>query len=94
MSIATELIEAVERKTNTERETSVERDVVAERDIAVEIGAGESGPIPFDQLPAMQVVVTPQSRLVCLVDRESIAAEKFRFLGVRLRQLRQNRPLK
>jgi protein-tyrosine kinase len=94
LSIATELIEAVERKTNTERETSVERDVVAERDIAVEIGAGESGPIPFDQLPAMQVVVTPQSRLVCLVDRESIAAEKFRFLGVRLRQLRQNRPLK
>jgi capsular exopolysaccharide synthesis family protein len=40
------------------------------------------------------VVLSPQSRLVCLVDREGIAAEKFRFLGVRLRQLRQNRPLK
>jgi capsular exopolysaccharide synthesis family protein len=42
----------------------------------------------------VQVVLSAQSRLVCLVDRESLAAEKFRFLGVRLRQLRQNRPLK
>ena len=36
----------------------------------------------------------PQSRLVCITDKESLAAEKFRFLGVRLRQLQQQRPLK
>jgi capsular exopolysaccharide synthesis family protein len=44
--------------------------------------------------PSLQVAVTPSSRLVCFTDPSSLAAEKFRFLGVRLRQLRQTRPLK
>ena len=35
-----------------------------------------------------------QSRLVCLTDRESPTAEAIRLLGVRLRDLRQIRPLK
>jgi len=108
LSIATELLQAVERKTAIEREgaVEVEPDIAVERNIAlesgsttehdngVEVGAREPAPTPFDQLPSLQVVVSPQSRLVCLVDRESMAAEKFRFLGIRLRQLRQNRPLK
>jgi capsular exopolysaccharide synthesis family protein len=100
LSIATELIQAVERKTTTERENAVqhepavERDLAADRDLVAEVGARDSSSTAFDQFPALQVVVSPQNRLVCLVDRESIAAEKFRFLGVRLRQLRQNRPLK
>ncbi len=94
LSIATELIEAVERKAAPERETVVEPYHSVERDAAFDIRTHESDPTAFDQLPALQVVVSPQSRLVCLVDRESMAAEKFRFLGVRLRQIRQNRPLK
>ncbi len=36
----------------------------------------------------------PQGRLVCLTDKESLAAEKFRFLGFRLRQLQHSRGLK
>jgi capsular exopolysaccharide synthesis family protein len=36
----------------------------------------------------------PDSRLICLTAKDSLGAEKFRFLGVRLRQLRQNRLLK
>jgi capsular exopolysaccharide synthesis family protein len=36
----------------------------------------------------------PDSRLVSLTDQASLGAEKFRFLGVRLRQLRQTRSLK
>jgi capsular exopolysaccharide synthesis family protein len=36
----------------------------------------------------------PESRLVSLTDQASLGAEKFRFLGVRLRQLRQTRSLK
>ncbi|MFZ0286697.1 MAG: CpsD/CapB family tyrosine-protein kinase [Terriglobales bacterium] len=100
LSIATELIEAVERKTATQRETVIEPDRAAAHDLAVdrdlgdEIEARDLSPAPLDQLQSLQVVVSPQSRLVCLVDRESLAAEKFRFLGVRLRQMRQNRPLK
>jgi capsular exopolysaccharide synthesis family protein len=100
LSIATELLQAVERKTAAERTTGVEpeldgqRELAVERDIAPEVETRDSSPTPFDQAPSLQVVVSPDSRLVCLVDRESIAAEKFRFLGIRLRQLRQNRPLK
>ena len=44
--------------------------------------------------PSLEVSVTPASRLVFFSQPESLAAEKFRFLGVRLRQMRQNRPLK
>src|ERR1700722_10215355 len=92
LSIATDLIQAVERKTTTEREntvereTTVERDHAGDRDLIAELGARDSGLTEVDQFPPLQVVVSPQSRLVSLVDRESLAAEKFRFLGVRLRQ--------
>jgi capsular exopolysaccharide synthesis family protein len=44
--------------------------------------------------PSLEVSVTPSSRLVFFTQPESLAAEKFRFLGVRLRQMRQGRPLK
>jgi capsular exopolysaccharide synthesis family protein len=44
--------------------------------------------------PSLEVSVTAASRLVYFTEPDSLAAEKFRFLGVRLRQLRQNRTLK
>ena len=44
--------------------------------------------------PSMEVSPTPSSRLVFFTQPESLAAEKMRFLGVRLRQMRQTRPLK
>jgi capsular exopolysaccharide synthesis family protein len=44
--------------------------------------------------PSLEVSVTPSSRLVFFSQPESLAAEKFRFLGVRLRQMRQSRSLK
>ncbi len=46
------------------------------------------------EFPVLEVSVTPASRLVFFSEPDSMAAEKFRFLGVRLRQLRQNRQLK
>jgi capsular exopolysaccharide synthesis family protein len=49
------------------------------------------GPVDF---PSLEVSVLPTSRLVFLTEPDSLAAEKFRFLGVRLRQLQQGRPLK
>src|ERR1700689_3687018 len=56
-------------------------------------------PVPssFDELercPVLQVSIPADTRLVVVGKEESLAAEKFRFLGVRLRQLRQTRPLK
>src|SRR5438270_7817546 len=48
----------------------------------------------FSQFQTLNALVPPQSRVVCVTDKDSLAAEKFRFLGVRLRQLQQNRQLK
>ena len=44
--------------------------------------------------PSLEVQVGPSSRLVFLTDADGLAAEKFRFLGIRLRHLRQSRTLK
>lgn len=63
---------------------------VGELDLATHDAKGDG----FSQFQSLKVSPDPQSRLVCLTDKESLAAEKFRFLGVRLRQLRQSRPLK
>jgi len=42
----------------------------------------------------LPIVLPPNSRLVSFTEKDSLAAEKFRFLAVRLRQLQQTRPLK
>jgi capsular exopolysaccharide synthesis family protein len=49
---------------------------------------------PFEQFRSLQISLTPQSRLVSILEPESPAAEAFRLLGVRLRHLRRDRPLK
>lgn len=48
---------------------------------------------PF-QSQSVHVNVPSHSRLVSFTDKASLGAEKFRFLGVRLRQIQQARPLK
>jgi len=54
----------------------------------------KEGPVASVDFPSIEVAVPASSRLVFLSDPQSLAAEKFRFLGVRMRQLRQSRPLK
>jgi capsular exopolysaccharide synthesis family protein len=49
---------------------------------------------PFGEFQALQVSLVPQSRMACITDSGSPAAEAFRLLGVRLRDLRRIRPLK
>jgi capsular exopolysaccharide synthesis family protein len=48
----------------------------------------------LDQFPTLPVSILPSSRLVSVGSEESLGAEKFRFLAVKLRQLRQSRTLK
>jgi capsular exopolysaccharide synthesis family protein len=48
----------------------------------------------FRQFQPVRMMVSLQSRLVCITDKDCLAAEKFRFLAVRLRQMRHNRALK
>jgi capsular exopolysaccharide synthesis family protein len=48
----------------------------------------------LSQFQSLPVCLAQGSKLICLSAQESFGAEKFRFLGVRLRQLQQSRPLK
>jgi capsular exopolysaccharide synthesis family protein len=48
----------------------------------------------FSQFQSIRALVPPQSKLVCMTDEDSLAAEKFRLLGVRLRHLQQKHQLK
>jgi capsular exopolysaccharide synthesis family protein len=48
----------------------------------------------LEKSPSLKMSLAQQSRLVCVTDRESPTAEAIRLLGVRLRDLRQIRPLK
>ncbi len=48
----------------------------------------------LNQFQSLSATISPNSRLVSLTDKESAPAEAFRLLGVRLRDLRQTRPLK
>jgi capsular exopolysaccharide synthesis family protein len=56
--------------------------------------SAEPRPDALGQFRSLDISLLPQSRLVCLTDRENPTAEAIRLLGVRLKDLRQLRPLK
>jgi capsular exopolysaccharide synthesis family protein len=90
LSLATELLQAAELKMRgsvlTEQQPSVE---------AFDANPpAPSSPGGMEQCPVLPVSIREESRLVSVAEEGSLGAEKFRFLAVRLRQLRQNRPLK
>ena len=95
VSVATEVLEA-------SQEQAPERQVAAEQPQEVEMLAIPMSEVPAEEpttnalpvFPSLDVHVPPNSRLIYFTEPHSLAAEKFRFLGVRLRQLRQNRTLK
>jgi capsular exopolysaccharide synthesis family protein len=88
-SLATELLQVAELQ-------------VAELQVAERKRRGAGVPVvdppedssALERFPSVPVSILPNSRLVSVGEEESLGAEKFRFLAVRLRQLRQTRPLK
>ena len=93
------IFEALQRSTSerlgiaTEQLALAELLQTAEREVPNE--ATYFGPIDLGQCRSLPVSPSPHSRLVCLNANESLGAETFRFLGVRLRQLQQGRsPIK
>lgn len=65
----------------------------------VELAATMSTPavgegFPLEGLPMMRPAPLPDARLICLTDPGSLGAEKFRVLGLRLRNMREKRKLK
>lgn len=85
IAMATELLIAAERQ----------GDYGVEADHAPATEGGAGGQLSaMPEFPSMAISVPPNSRLVSYTDKESLAAEKFRFLGVRLRQQQLTRNLK
>jgi capsular exopolysaccharide synthesis family protein len=84
VSLATELLQAVERKSVGTMDDVPGSDLVSE----------DLGQIDLSRFRTLPVSLKRDSKLICLTAQESFGAEKFRFLGVRLRQLQQSRPLK
>jgi capsular exopolysaccharide synthesis family protein len=97
MSVATEVLEAPEEQTEavqvpSDPETAAA--MAAVQDIGAESPATAEAEGIRASFPTLQVTPTTSSRLVFLTEPDGLAAEKFRFLGVRLRQLQRQRPLK
>jgi capsular exopolysaccharide synthesis family protein len=118
-AVATELLEATERKTAAARAKAIVieagrlegetiilnalRSVVDTapvtptsygRTALSEIAAKPEPVDQFSQFQSLKVLVPAFSRIVCITEQESLPAEKFRFLSVRLRQMQQSRTLK
>jgi len=89
LTLASELLQAAEQKL---RDSAPIVEQPANRD------AFDSDPAaPLEDLercPVLPVSLRDDSRLVSVGKEGSLGAEKFRFLAVRLRQLRHSRPLK
>ena len=90
LSLATDLLEAAEQK--------FRHSATPEPAAVSKVESSDSTPSSplegLDLCPVLPVSIHEESRLVSLGKEGSLGAEKFRFLAVRLRQLRQSRPLK
>jgi capsular exopolysaccharide synthesis family protein len=92
LTLATELLQAAEQKLR-DSGPIIEEPASPVRDDSFD--SNPSAPVDdVDRCPVLPVSIREDSRLVSLGKEGSLGAEKFRFLAVRLRQLRQSRPLK
>ncbi len=95
-SLATELLQAAEKKMR-ESALNVEELGAEQRPIVDSFDSNAPTASPAEDLErctVLPVSIQEDSRLVSVCKEGSLGAEKFRFLAVRLRQLRQSRPLK
>jgi capsular exopolysaccharide synthesis family protein len=91
LTLATELLEAAERRLRDSRGVVEPPAAAANRSFDSEMATQLDN---LERFPVLPISLPPDSRLVSLGEEGSLGAEKFRFLAVRLRQLRQTRPLK
>jgi capsular exopolysaccharide synthesis family protein len=99
-ALATELLQAVEREATAVATQDFPASELADNSV-VEQQFAKNGlsddnfaDDDLSRFQSLPVSLPPDSKLICLTVPESLGAEKFRFLGVRLRQLQQSRPLK
>jgi capsular exopolysaccharide synthesis family protein len=88
-SVATELLQHAEQKVRRSGTNGKLHATASAADYLLpEIGE------ELQNSPTLSPSIPVENRLVAAGKEESLGAEKFRFLAVRLRQLRQSRPLK
>jgi capsular exopolysaccharide synthesis family protein len=87
MQLTDELLKAAETESPQKQSEEFETSPRGKQDSAL-------APELAQQLPSVPLTIKPDARLVCLTQKDSLAAEKFRFLAVRLRQLQQSRAVK
>src|SRR3989442_8230082 len=83
MQLTDELLKPAEAESSQKKSEGFDPSRRAKQDFAV-------APELDQSLPSVPVTIKPDARLVCLTQKDSLAAEKFRFLAVRLRQLQQD----
>jgi capsular exopolysaccharide synthesis family protein len=91
--VATELLQETERL-HRSVSAPAEFPLPTEPSIAPELLQEQAKPAGLRSCSTLVPNVTPESRAVAITDQGSVAAEKFRLLAVRLRNLRQRRELK
>src|SRR5438067_2381358 len=87
MQLTDELLKPAEAESSQKQSEEFEPSLRGKQDVDV-------APELDQPIPSVPVIIKPATRLVCLTQKDSLAAEKFRFLAVRLRQLQQNRAVK
>ena len=94
-ALATELLQAVEREASVPAPQDLPANELAPHDFSEkEFAENDFAEGDLRQFQSLPVSLPADSKLICLTAPESLGAEKFRFLGVRLRQLQHSRPLK
>jgi capsular exopolysaccharide synthesis family protein len=94
-ALATELLQAVEREASVPAPQDLPANELAPHDFSEkEFAENDFAESDLKQFQSLPVSLPADGKLICLTAPESLAAEKFRFLGVRLRQLQHSRPLK
>jgi len=91
LSLATELLRSAEQKI---RESALIMEQGPNVDAFDANPPAPTSPDGVDGCRVLPVCIREESRMVAVAEEGSLGAEKFRFLAVRLRHLRQNRPLK
>src|ERR1022692_3065162 len=91
LALATELLRSAEQRM---RESALDVEPQPSVDAFDANPPAPTSPDGVEQCPVLPVSIRKESRLVSVAEEGSLGAEKFRFLAVRLRQLRQSRPLK
>jgi capsular exopolysaccharide synthesis family protein len=91
LSLVTELLQSAEQKIH---DSVLNVEMQPSADAFDASPQAQDSTDDMDRCPLLAVSIREGSRLVSVAEEGSLGAEKFRFLAVRLRQLRQNRSLK